>query len=371
MLPPYRELLDNQIEDLCEKMNPEKVVSELLKYRLFDKSDMEKVMAPSTTRDRNVQLVNILEGMEFDTLSEFLRSLSSIDQTHLALAEAIQPVRYRVLWLSMSPVHAAAVVHTLETYANASFTKLQRIGADRSLILRRTRVFKREYSREELAKINIDAQELVKYSHEVEVCLVFPSVGKDPIVCLETFFKQSLISKLDLVVMGGVCEMGGGCGRSFIVSQVTDLKEVCVKPTSYDLTSSDFSKIRDASKEDSLSDHASLQIESCPMQAKSVDDLCLTSSPAADRCSTSDPSMMFDLVTFQFYSLCHLYLPETRSLVCKSNVPFSGCNKPTKEAEVGIVSGCGHESEAVMQSARALMNIITYYYKCNIYSKDF
>lgn len=355
MLSKYQKLLDGVLTDLCEKMDTVKVTSELLKDPYFDKTDLETVMHPPTTRDKNSTLVDVLQGKDFDILSEFLRSLSSIDKTHLALAEAIQPVRFRILWFSINPAHAAAVVHTLKEYARASFSRMQRIGKDSSLILRRSRVFKKEYSKEELVK---DTQESERYSHEVEVCLVFPSSQNDPIASLETCFKEKLISQPDVLVMGGVCEVGGESGLSLVVSKATNAKGVCVKPTGYNLAFSDFSQIRDArsscidQKRDRLCDHLeSLHVESYSMQAL--------------ECSSSESSPAFDPDTFKFYSLCQDYFPESRSLVCKGSMPSLASDCARELEGVAPVGACGQmvESAAMVTSTCALMNIINYYYK--------
>ena len=351
MLKQYKELLYKMIVDLCHKMNTVKVTSELLKYRKFDRTDLERVMEQPTTMLKNEVLVTILLERDFDTFSEFLRSLSSIDQVHLALAEAIQPVRFRILWFSISPVHAAAVVHTLEKYAKATFSKMQRIGEDKSLILRRGRVFKREYSETEL---DMDVQELEKYSHEVEVCLVFPTFSSDPIASLETCFKECLISHLNLLVMGGVCEENRQGGHCFVISQSTNREGVCVKPIGYDLT---VSPIRGANIDqavDKLCDHfGRLQTKSCPMQD-------LSDNGVAGK-SVSNLSLAFDPTTFDFYSICQRYFPETRSFVCLGNMASVGVGKLVQGVEP--IGQCDGMESAAIISARAVMNIIEYCYK--------
>ena len=359
------------MEDLGDKMDPEKVVNELWGCELLHKSDKEGVMCLDKTFQKNQKLVDIIQSRNFKTFSKFLHILCSIDEKHLALAEELQPVRFRILWFSFNQLQAAAVVHTLERYAGAAFTRMQRIGEGGSLILRRGRVFIKEHSKEELKRD--PHKRLERYSHDVEVSLVFPSFWSDPISSLESCLKQQLFSQqLDMLVMGGVCEGSGEDGQGVVITKATQLKgvvEVCAKPMGIDLISSDFSHIVDVESSwinNSLCNRlGNLQITPCPMDSRSGKEAQFSSDQQdASMCGCSEANVVFDPTVFNFYGLCREYFPKARSVVCLGSLPrvaaASPC-RPTQEVE-GIV-GYGRGVElAAMTSARALMNIIHYYY---------
>ena len=206
MLSEYKEQLSScHLEELCKKMNPLKVAGKLVNSGIFDQYDLEIVQSKITTLEKNSCILDTLVTRGFNGLSEFLKVLSSLDHTHLLLAELVQPVKYRIFWFAPTPTHAAAVVYVLEKYAQARFSKMWKQGKDKSLVVRRARVFVREYTEEdaeEFSKQAIDVTKMVKSSHEVEVCLVFPASG-DITAALKVCFDEDMVSASDLVVMSG------------------------------------------------------------------------------------------------------------------------------------------------------------------------
>ena len=340
----HKDHLNALMDRLCQEMVPEKVANEMLKSKSFTKSDYEEVLHPPTSLLKNQKLLNLLQTKELNALTEFLRSLSSIDEKHRALAETVQPVKYRVLWLSTSPSQAAAVVHILERSGDASFSKMERVGKDKMLILRRARVFRTEYTPTKLKKMETKAMELVKCCHEVEVCLlfprVFPSSSQNVAKLFEAVFKERLFPDVKLLCLGKLCDLDQDGGNSYVVSDVVTIdmgKELRAQPT---LSPPELSTIRDISSRDI--NRVSVGV----MQGKPYQ-----KSQEAEEASAGDlePVILdFDSMVLNFYVMCHRYTPAAASLACIAATPTS--------------SGSS-ESEAAVKNSRALLDIVRCLYE--------
>ena len=332
----HRKRLDRSLQDLCGKMKPEKVGTEMLKGQCFSFSDWEVVTGQSTADQKNEKLVDIIQGKELDGLTNFIRSLTSIDDDHRALAEKVLPVRYRVLWLSTSPAHAACVVHALEENGNAAFSKMERIGEDKMLIVRRARVFRKEYSNSELKEAgDIRSKGMVENCHDCEVCLVFPATYRqDLAITLEAVFKEKLIEP-NLVVLGKVCDLDleGGCTKEkdgYAVTEVIALDNSKVLRSGPNTVLPEVKTIP----------HVKLGI----MQSKSF-------RKAQDTEAPEGPQVVldFDTTVLNFYTMCGEYVSGVPSLACV--VP------PTPSAAPGP------DSDAALSNSRKLKQIVQLYYE--------
>jgi len=333
----HRKRLDSHLTELCQKMEPEKVAREMLKGNSFTISDWEEVTHPTTTTtDKNEKLVNLVQRKEINGLTNFIRSLTSIDDNHMALAEKILPVRYRVLWLSTSPAHAASVVQALEEGGNAAFSKMERIGKDKLLIIRRARVFRKEYSDSELKKTSeIVSKKMIENCHDCEVCLVFPATYRQDLAfTLEAVFRERLIQP-SLVVLGKVCDLDleGSCTKEkdgYAITKAITLensKELKSGPNAV------LPEVKDVP-------HIKLGI----MQSKSF-------RKAQDTEALEGPQVVvdFDTTVLNFYTMCGEYVSDVPSLACV--VP------PTPSAATGP------DSDAALIISRKLKEIIQLYYE--------
>ena len=334
----HKKHLNELMDRLCQEMVPEKVANEMLKSKSFTKSDYEEVLHPRTSLLKSQKLLDLLQKKELNALTEFLRSLSSIDEKHRALAEIVQPVKYRVLWLSTSPSQAAAVVHIIEKSGDAAFSKMERVGKDKMLILRRARVFRTEYTTTKLKKMETKAMELVKCCHEVEVCLlfprVFPSSSQNVAKLFEAVFEERLFPDVKLLCLGKLCDLDQDGGNSYVVSDVVTIdkgKELRAQPT---LSPPELSTISDISSRDI--NHVSVGV----MQGKPYQ-----KSQETEEASAGDlePVLDFDSMVLTFYIMCRHYYTPAASLACITATPTS--------------SG-GSESEAAVKNSKTLMNIV-------------
>lgn len=356
MIEFYKQLLDTHMNSL-KVMDPSRVLNLLLlRSKFFGKYERELVEHEVTTQDKNQKILDLLSNADFDTLSEFICILSSIDHTHLDLALTVQPVRYRVLWFCPSSAQAAAVVYVLEKYARAKFSRMQRAGRDDCLVVRRGRPFPIEYKEGELKKKveSVDVlKKLLPYCHPVEVCLVFPASNDSAVVAdaLETSFEEEPSQKVDLFLLGNVYVGGmGGKGRvvmatqvcgggegedSDILSGITDEDMSSLERALGDLAPQDLSWLND--EEPTTMDKP--QVIFSPVASTTAhSDSASSAAAAADDVPTLEPCedvMVCDPLAFKFYSLCQDKYPGKQSLVCEGVV-----SSEEARSKMAVISSC-------------------------------
>lgn len=210
-LPEHRDLLENYQADLCIKMDPLKVITQLRKQGVFALYDYEKIVTLTTTQERNGHILDYLYQKGPKAFDEFIFCLKSINTTHAQLACEIQPVRYHILWFVSSPTLAASVVFTLQRNGKAKFRDITERPFDSDYLVRRGTVFQRKITpKQDDAEVLIDNRQDITFANEVEVCLVFPNSNKGDIVksvMREAF--EKVCPEANLVVMSGVCASDG------------------------------------------------------------------------------------------------------------------------------------------------------------------
>lgn len=356
----YRRLLDANMAALCEGMDHAKVVSRLAKSGLFGKFELEKISHKDTTQDKNMQVVEYLQDRDFGGLSEFLRTLASIDHAHYKLAEKLQPVEHRIAWFAPSPAHAASVVYALEEYAGAKFSRMERGGANKSLVIRRARIFPREFDREQQPRteVPLDSEKMVTFSHKTEVCLIFPAshVPSDILPALESFFAaDELISNVDMFLTGVTDVVGRG--RVVLATEVCNVvggervsagvKEDKLKSLETCLKSLEQGTEEWIKKEQ---DGVALKLD------VSFNTLCqLTKGSEETLDAATSVIFISDPMAYRFYELCQARCPEKGSLLCHSAL----CQE--EEGELAVV-GLGVETRAAVTSSCVLMEVCRHLY---------
>ncbi len=324
------DVLEERVIDIIGNMNPGKVANELVKGTRFNRTDRENVVYSSEpTSGKNQILLNIIQKRGLNGLTEFICSLTSVDEEHRILAETLQPVKYRILWVCTCPVHAAAVVHVLK----GSFCKMQRIGKDFNIVLRRGRVFRKEFTEKEFRDMKDSEQKLMaKQFHEVEVCLVFPAIEKDaPSDIIEEVFKEKLVSDVNLVVLGKISDLDREEKTGYVISNAVTLdrnEKILQQGPTKDI-------LPQVWKVDNVKEAA--------MHSKSY-------KKSFDDAATLRPDtevLDFDSTVLSFYAMCSHY-PATR------NVPSLAC------VSAKILSSTN--SEVDESNSRTLMNIVRCYY---------
>ena len=348
MKQEYENLMNRHLEALCSRMNMAAVLSRLVKSGMFTQDDLERVEHETTMQDKNTLIVDILATeRDFDALSEFLRVLASIDHTHYDLATELQPVRHRIAWFAPSPTHAAAVVHALEKYAGARFSKMSREGERKSLVVRRARVFPKEFDPKEQKDV-LDVQEVVKSSHQTEVCLAFPATQTDVSGTLRSWFGEGLAAGADLVLMSSVCgDMVGGRGeRAVVVTEAQSGRgeRVCAGIDGEGMESLKTQLSRSLAagegeewmaKECGASDSGKPRVEfrvlsqHLPAEEEAAPKLALTGSC----CSIKDT------LPFLFYSLSQQHCPGQCSLLCVG-IPPSVSGEVGSESTAAVACSC-------------------------------
>ena len=203
-LSEHKDLLEENLVLLCDKMEPLKVITQLRKQSVFQQYDQEIVLKCTTSREQNETILNLLYTRGPEAFDKFISCLKSVNSQHTKLAYTLQPIRYRILWFASSPSHAASVVYVLEKYSKAKFLDVANRTVDSEYIVRRATIFQRIIESSDDGVV--DNMDDVKYANEVEVCLVFPICNKD--VCVKKAMSASfegVCPEADLVVMSGVC----------------------------------------------------------------------------------------------------------------------------------------------------------------------
>ena len=356
---------------LCA-MDPGKVMKGLASCDppLFKRDHLEEIRHNKTTDQKNMKLVETLMYRDFKGLSEFLRTLTSIDHAHYKLSLELQPLKHRIGWFAPSPAHAAAVVYVLEEYADAKFSRMERGGGDnKSLVIRRARIFPDEFTPEEKerSEVPIDAMERVKWSHTTEVCLVFPASNIDSMTALEKFLEdKKLTSELDLILTS-VVEVKGQGSREKGGEAVLAEEVLCD-------TGRVSSGVEKAKKLESLKTYLNtfsphgpehwLEREKEIIGTKpdiSFNTLEQCSSEISDSNSTDDASantsstiLVRDPIAYRFYELCGAKCPGKASLLCYSAV------RREEEGALATVS-LRAESRAAVTSSCVLMEVCRHF----------
>lgn len=315
----YRKVLESHCDELCKGMDPVAVMDGLRKRGVFKKYDWEEVENVVTTQNKNLMILEKVGEGDFNTLSEFLRVLTSIGKSHHHLAKLIQPVQHCIAWFTPSPAHAAEVVHTLQEYASAKFSKMERSGEGKSLVTRRARIFPKDYTDDPKTP-----EEEVSLSHGTEVCLVFPASSHsvaDVSHAMESWFAgEGLVGGADLVLMS---TGGGGDGRGVVIatqvcgegermaagipevelrSLETHLAHLLVEGKGVgDWVDKECTGVRPAVEFHVLSQHSE-------EEENNADSVPLT----GESCAT---------LALKFYGLCKENYPNKRSVFCQPNTP--------------------------------------------------
>lgn len=378
----YRKLLDDNLVHFCESMNPTKVVSRLVTRGILKKYDAETINHEVTTQNKNAKIIDTLQNRDFNSLSEFLRTLTSIDHNHSELAEKLQPVQHRITWFAPSPTQAAAVVYVLETYADAKFSRMERTGERKSLVVRRARIFPKEFTKEDYEShtgLPIDVDEVVRLSHKIEVCLVFPAshTASDTLFALESCFAgEELVSCADMLLMSGAYESHvGERRRAMIATEVCGMdkgESVCAGMMEDELHSlkttllQTLTKISDEKggwirKEGHYADDKPELVFRRQQQLSTVNSD--TTTPNLDIAEDATGATVFtsDPQAFRFYSLCEDKCPGKQSLMCygvfcHEDSDKMGAVSPGATLE-GCVVGPGAESTAAVTSSCILMEV--------------
>lgn len=338
--------------DFCKNMHPDKVVSRLAKAGVFRRYELETIDSKTTTQAKVTQVIEFLQNRDFDGLSEFLRILASVDQAHYQLAQQLQPVRHRVAWFAPSPAHAAAVVYALERYAGAKFSSMVRGGEDKSLVMRRARIFPREFAadRQPKTEVPVDVQHEVTWSHKTEVCLAFPAshLPCDVLPALEKFFAEGgVVTDADMVVTSVVVETESDSCEEEEERSVIVATEVCDEASGEKacagVEEARLSFLRSLSGKGTgdwiEKERTKLEIDFKPLLCQSQDSKApitpITGTATTSPCiSTSSP------VPYRFYQLCQEKFPEKSSLLCH----------------------CPAESRAAVTTTCVLMEVCKHFY---------
>lgn len=366
MRAEYKDLLEANLVRLCEVVNPAQVLSRLLKSGIFKQYDVERVNHEVTSQEKTSLIIETLMDRSFEALSEFLCILASIDSSHYDLGREIQPVKHCVAWFTPSPAHAAAVVYALEEYAGAKFSKMARCGESKSLIVRRARVFPREFGKDEDPdntimpndldedSLPLDTQEIIKSSHQTEVCLVFPTVNSDVSSVLESWFEEDLVGDADLILMSGECTGRRGRRRAVIATEVcggvAGGERVCAGMGTEDMKSLEghLSQVLKKRKEQWVERECGVT-DSGPRPEVGFVRLSQQPSEASDLTDEGADCALCtaNSLAFKFYQLCQRKHPIQPSLFCQG-IPHDGT--------------AGTESTAAVACSCLLMEVCKFYY---------
>ena len=320
----YKRVLQLHYSTLCEGMDPDAVMNGLKRRGVFTKYDVEEVEAKVTTRNKNQLILDKMEERDFNALSEFLCVLASIGKSHLDLATLIQPVQHRIAWFTPSPAHAAEVVHTLQKYAGAKFSKMERSGEGKSLVTRRARIFPKDYTDDPKTP-----EDEVGMSHGTEVCLVFPASSHsvaDILHAMETWFAgEGLVNSANLVLMstsdGDSASEGDGKGTVIATQVCGEGDRVAAGISEEELKS--------------LETHLTHLLVEGRGVGEWVDKECIGGRPAVEFCVLSQHSEEEEnnadsipltgeshaTLGLQFYRLCEDNYPDKHSVFCQTNSP--------------------------------------------------
>lgn len=374
----YRILLDTHNEALCKGMDPAKVANRLAKSGVFRLFDLEHVNSKIATQEKNEEIISRLQNRSFKDLSVFLCVLTSIDHAHYELALQLQPVTRRILVFSPSPSHAAAVVYVMEKYAGAKFSKMERVGTEKALVLRRARVFPRELNTEDIPLTQrLREKERALFSHRTELSLVFPAYHTpgDATSALESLFSEGLVSSADVVLMSAVCGRREG-GGTVIATQVCCTETAEAKPRSLETHLSQ--ALSKQSNERTWRDEVAVELEfglSCrqPLirDSNELPNLDSNEPPNLDGTGDTSNSAAFTLedpLSLGFSALCRDQCPgKCSTLLCCGLLPHEA--EPTATAEVSLASGgaeperLGSESVAALTSSGVLKETCEYFDK--------
>lgn len=366
MKPEYKiYVVERNLDCLCRDMNPISVLSRLMKSKIFKQYDSERVNHEVTTQEKTMLIMETLMEMDFSVLSKFLSILASIDSTHYDLARTIQPVENHIAWFTPSPAHAAAVVYTLEKYAGAKFSKMARCGEGKSLVVRRGRVFPREFEENRERVFGdlpvVDTEKMVMQSHRNEVSLVFPTAGSDVPSALENWFGAGLVGNAKLILMSGVSRWEGAGRRMAVIAtgvsgSVAGGERACAGVSDDEVKSLErhLSHTITEDTEDWVEEEGS----SCDGGKPEVGFVDLPQQPPNGE-SEGDPvhgdsehvMSTADCPAFKFYDLCKRKCPDQRSLLCQGVIP--------DPAHCRTIAGS--ESTAAIACSCVLMEVCKFY----------
>lgn len=365
----YRILLDTHNEALCKGMDPAKVANRLVKSGVFRLFDLEHVNSKIATQEKNEEIISRLQNRSFKDLSVFLCVLTSIDYAHYELALQLQPVTRHILVFSPSSSHAAAMVYVMEKYAGAKFSKMERVGTEKALVLRRARVFPRELNTEDIPLAQrLRDKERALSSHRTELSLVFPAYHApgDATSALESLFSEGLVSSADVVLMSVVCgrrERGG----AVIATQVCCTETAEAKPRSLETHLSH--ALSEQSSERTWRDEVAVDLEFGVSWQPLIRDS--NEPPNLDSAGDTSNSAAFTLedpLSLGFSALCRDQCPgKCSTLLCCGLLPHEA--EPTATAEVSLASGgaeldrLGSESIAALTSSGVLKETCEYFDK--------
>lgn len=366
-------VLELHSEVLCKGMDPARVVSRLVKYGVFKQIDVELVDHEVSVQEKNLKIIDTLLERDFQGLSQFLRALMSIDHAHCQLAETLQPVQHRIVWFAPSPTHAASVVYTLERHAGAKFSGMERAGPDKSLVLRRARVFTEEYDREDFdptseqereeeeeeGQVPVDVGEVVRWSHRTEVCLFFPASSCAPLPALKGLFaaREGLMASANLLLMGMTQEEGGRKREGTRVQIAMEVSSAGERSGAGLLAGDKLEALKDSLsrslKVPSQEVGVWLEEERDSTDGKVELDFCtLTNTDMDTSTENGSSSIAFtdDPLVQEFSSLCREKCPGKANLLCRSVV----CKE--EEGELAPVK-LGLESRAAVTCSCVLMEV--------------
>lgn len=204
MLWEHKSLIENN-EAYLVTMDPDKMLTQLVRRGVFDHEDYETVSNPlkQIPKEKNEKIIRILKQRGPHAFESFFESLNSIDEHHVDLSQKLQPVRHHILWFTSCPRDAAAVAYSFETYDGSVLTNAGGQKSKHSYILRRGRIFKKNLSSKIERERDLD---LVPLAQDVELYLVFPisEKGDTPRKALMEVFAD-LGTRMDVAVMSGAC----------------------------------------------------------------------------------------------------------------------------------------------------------------------
>ena len=374
MLLEHKSLIEANVADLIT-MDPEKMVTQLVRRGILIREDCELISSQFTTREKNEKIIRVLKQRGPKAFDTFFQSLNSIDERHITLSEKLQPVRYRILWFTSCPRDAAAVAYGLETYDGSILTNAGGRKSQHSYILRRGRIFKKDLGSKTERERDMD---LVPLARDVELYLAFPisERGDTPRKALMDVFAQ-LGTRVDMAVMSGTCvgvrgdsvtELGVRGGEVVIATEAVRADghrlELPLSQALMDAKTHLSQLSEDPPKwlEEAKERLTKISNREHPTLLPHLDTIRQDQQPQVTPTVTRLPrALATDVYTYPFYELCTRHLGVERPwFSCKSAISYEMLNNidPSMETNCSVVSGlfaieaCKFIVERLRQSQR-------------------
>ena len=351
MLEEHRTLVDDNEAELVS-MDAGKMLTQLMRRGILDHEDYQVVNSRPTSKGKNTEILQQVKKRGPTAFDIFFQALNSIDERHVSFAEKLQPVRHRVLWFTSSPKHAAAVSYALEKYAHNTLSMTEGRKSQRSYLLRRGRIFKRDIS-SKARKLNCDA---VRLAQDIELYLAFPisERGDTPRKALRGVF-EALGAKMDVAIMSGVCvgvrnestgeDLGVRGGEVVLATEAITVeggRRELELPLSSALAAAKTHLSQLPEKKPlwfkEAEEHlANIPNREHPRLVPHYDSIRQTTDAAAQQ----PRALASDVDTFPFYDLCTQYLGvEKPWFSCKGAISYAMLNNmdPTQESSCALVS---------------------------------